>query len=275
MNQEIFRIYQNKMILEPSSFNNDEYYYFYGSDGKIFGIEKNITDNEYKLLKTFYLEKKIQNTNKNTEEIYNYIYNGGTYPFNKKLNFLLYKAKTNHTEINALLKEALNNVIEITIDDVEVIFYDDDQNVNIAELFQTISDDFGYAVNVHVGLKLNKNIQGSFLTHYIGCIINAGYFNKRFSNLIDIVFSRDASKMYSLVKEIKLQILNPVLNKNNNLETLDAFFQNDLNVSKTAKVLYLNRNSLINRLDIISKELGFDVQSFKYAACVLIMINLV
>ncbi len=275
MNQEIFKIYHDKIVLDPVEFNSDKYYYFYGTDGKVFGIDKNISINEYKLIKSFYLEKNLKNLNQKTESIYNYIYEGGNYPFNKKVNFLLYKTKESKDQINNLLKEVLLNVVEFSIDNIEIIFYEDDQNVNIEELFQTMSDDFGYSINVHVGLRLNKNIKGSFLAHYISCIINANYFEKRYSNLIDIVFSNDPTKIYPLIKEIKTYILEPVLNKNNNLETLDAFFKNDLNVSKTAKVLYLNRNSLINRLDVISKEIGIDVQTFKYAACILIMINLV
>ena len=138
-----------------------------------------------------------------------------------------------------------------------------------------MSDDFGCAISVHSGLRINKNVKGSFLAHYISCIINANFFGKTYSNLVDIIFSNDPNKIYPLIKEIKTYVLEPVLKKNNNLETLDAFFKNDLNVSQTAKALYLNRNSLINRLDSVSKEIGIDVQSFKYAACILIMINLV
>lgn len=275
MNQEIFKIYQNKIILEPTEFDNDNYYYFYGTDGKIFGIEKSISENEYKLIKSFYLEKNIKNLNKKTEAIYNYIYEGESYPFNKKVNFLLYKANESKTQINNLLKDVLLNVVEFSIDNVEVIFYEDEQQAELDDLFQTMSDDFGYSINVHSGLRLNKNVKGSFVAHYISCIVNTNFFGKTYSDLIDIIFSNDSSKIYPLIKEIKTYVLDPVLKKNNNLETLDAFFKNDLNVSQTAKALYLNRNSLINRLDTISKEIGIDVQSFKYAACILIMINLV
>ena len=275
MNQQIFKIYQDKIIIEPKEFDNKKYFYFYGTDGKIFGIEKTISENEYKLIKSFYLEKNIQNYSKKAQLINNYIYEDGTYPFNKKVNFLLYKASESKEQINNLLKEVLTNVVEFSIDNVEVIFYEDEQNVEIAELFQTMSDDFGYSISVHSGLRLNKSVKGGFLAHYISCIINANFFGKSYSDLIDIVFSNDPSKIYPLIKEIKTNILDPVLNKNNNLETLDVFFKNDLNVSKTSKILYLNRNSLINRLDTISKEIGIDVQCFKYAACILIMINLV
>lgn len=275
MNQEIFKIYRDKIILEPTEFDNNKYYYFYGTDGKVFGLEKTITDNEYKLIKSFYLEKNFRNVNQKMEAIYKYIYEGSAYPFNKKVNFLLYKANEAKDQINNLLKDVLTNVIEFSIDNIEIIFYEDNQNVEIEELFQTMSDDFGYPISVHAGLRLNKNVNGSFLAHYISCIVSSNFFGKRYSDLIDIVFSNDPTKNYPLIKEIKTYILEPVLNKNNNLETLDGFFKNDLNVSKTAKILYLNRNSLINRLDVISKEIGIDVQSFKYAACILIMINLV
>ena len=228
-----------------------------------------------KLIKSFYLEKNIKNFNKKTESIYNYIYEGGEYPFNKKVSFLLYKSNEFNEQINNLLQDVLLNVVEFSIDNVEIIFYEDEYQINIDELFQTMSDDFGYSISIHSGLRLNNSVKGSFLAHYISCIINSNFFGKTYSDLINIVFSNNPNKIYPLIKEIKTYVLDPVLKKNNNLETLDIFFKNDLNVSQTAKEMYLNRNSLINRLDTISKEIGIDVQSFKYAACILIMVNLI
>ena len=80
-------------------------------------------------------------------------------------------------------------------------------------------------------------------------------------------------KNEELMKELKEVYFNPILNKNNNKNVLDVYFKNDLNVSKSAKDLYLNRNSLINRLESISKEIGYNIQSFKIACIILFIIN--
>ena len=49
------------------------------------------------------------------------------------------------------------------------------------------------------------------------------------------------------------------------LETVQAFFQNDLNLSTTARQLFLHRNTLTYRLDRIHRETGLDVRSFSDA----------
>ena len=50
------------------------------------------------------------------------------------------------------------------------------------------------------------------------------------------------------------------------METVRAFFRNDLNLSTTARQLFIHRNTLIYRLDKIRKETGFDLRCFRDAA---------
>lgn len=49
------------------------------------------------------------------------------------------------------------------------------------------------------------------------------------------------------------------------LATVNAFFENDLNVSETARKMYLHRNTLGYRLDKIQKTTGLDVKKFEDA----------
>lgn len=57
------------------------------------------------------------------------------------------------------------------------------------------------------------------------------------------------------------KMLNPEM-----METIRAFFRNDLNLSTTARELFIHRNTLIYRLDKIRKETGFDLRHFRDAA---------
>ena len=50
------------------------------------------------------------------------------------------------------------------------------------------------------------------------------------------------------------------------IETARAFLENDMNLTTTAKQLYIHRNTLIYRLDKIRKETGFDLRRFRDAA---------
>ena len=49
------------------------------------------------------------------------------------------------------------------------------------------------------------------------------------------------------------------------LETIQAFFQNDLNLSTTARQLYIHRNTLLYRMEKIRKETGLDLRKFEDA----------
>lgn len=269
MYNKLLEIYSDQLINEPTTFTN-EYYYFYGSDGKVFGISKNIGPNEYLLLKSMFLEKQVLYLDVKQESIYKYIYENGHYPFKKRRCFLVLEAKDNNS-LFELLDDVLLDLEVIRINNYDVVFYLDDELVNIKEIFNTISDDFGIMYNVHEGLTINAQIPGNFIAYYLACIKETNILKKGYSNISDLVFSKDNKQIMPLLTEMKKYLIDPVLNKNNNRETLNAFFNNDLNVSKTAKVLYLNRNSLINRLDIISKELGMDVQNFKNAALLLLL----
>ena len=92
------KIYQDKLIEDVTTYSND-YYYFYknNSHKKIFGVNKNITPNEYKLLQEMYIEKKIYTFDKNLQKVYEYLLENNTYPFKHKKM----KLKTNVKNIEA------------------------------------------------------------------------------------------------------------------------------------------------------------------------------
>lgn len=49
------------------------------------------------------------------------------------------------------------------------------------------------------------------------------------------------------------------------MTTLQKFFENNLNVSETARQLYVHRNTLVYRLERMEKELGLDIRKFEDA----------
>ena len=48
-------------------------------------------------------------------------------------------------------------------------------------------------------------------------------------------------------------------------DTAEGFIKCDLNISETAKMLFIHRNTLIYRLDKIKKDTGFDIRNFREA----------
>ena len=47
--------------------------------------------------------------------------------------------------------------------------------------------------------------------------------------------------------------------------TIQKFFDNNLNISETARQLYVHRNTLVYRLERIEKALGLDIRAFEDA----------
>ena len=49
------------------------------------------------------------------------------------------------------------------------------------------------------------------------------------------------------------------------IDTLKAFFQNDLNITQTSKKLYIHRNTLLYRLEKCEKETGLNPKKYSDA----------
>ena len=50
-----------------------------------------------------------------------------------------------------------------------------------------------------------------------------------------------------------------------NLVTIQKFFENNLNISETARQLFVHRNTLVYRLERLEKEIGLDIRKFEDA----------
>ena len=72
----------------------------------------------------------------------------------------------------------------------------------------------------------------------------------------------DACKAY--IKEVFGDAMPPDLDEEM-LTTIKAFFDNGLNISETARQLYVHRNTLIYRLEKIEKTIGLDIRNFENA----------
>lgn len=58
------------------------------------------------------------------------------------------------------------------------------------------------------------------------------------------------------------------------LFTIDMFFKKDLNLSDTARQLYIHRNTLVYRLDKVQRQTGLDLRSFEDAVTFKILMEL-
>lgn len=274
MYERLLKLYKNLIIENPKDFNNENYYYFYNEKNMIFGIEKTITSNEYELIKGMYIEKTFHYNTEMEEKIHKYIFDNSDYPFkNKKYNFMLYKTKAEHELINGLLKDIFNQVEIVKYHDYELVFYQNKSEMNIEELFRTISFDFGKVIYVHQGFNLSVEAKGEDLLKYINALFNTSVtLEKEYSDACTLLYDAEVKDFEDVASFMKKNF-EEVLTNEAYLEVINAFFINDLNISKTAGALYMHRNTLNGKLDTISRQLGLNIQNFKHASAILLLLN--
>ena len=93
---------------------------------------------------------------------------------------------------------------------------------------------------------------------------------QRLEHLTDLIPAGDAE---AFRRELIPPQAEKVLNEET-LETVRVFFQNDLNLSTTARQLFIHRNTLLYRMEKVRKATGLDLRKFEDAAVFRIMMNI-
>lgn len=88
--------------------------------------------------------------------------------------------------------------------------------------------------------------------------------------LTDLIPSDRAGEFYrEVISPQAEKVLNDEI-----LETVRVFFQNDLNLSTTARQLFIHRNTLLYRMEKVRKVTGLDPRKFEDAVVFRIMMNI-
>lgn len=272
------KIYQDKLIEDVTSYSND-YYYFYKSNSnkKLFGVPKTITNNEYELLKEMYIEKKIYTLDKNIQKCYEYLLDDGIYPFkNKKMKMIIYTINENDEEVvYDVLNDVYTSCINVKLYNLNICFLEE-TSTKIVDLFETLAQDLGYNIILHEGLIIHSGYKGTDILSYIKFYHDSVKVNsKEHSDLADMLLFQDYSKHQDLMSAIKTNLFDVLLQDVLIRDIIQVMLKNDLNVSQSAKLLYMNRNSLINKLDSIYKETGLNIQKFTHACVLYFILNLI
>lgn len=281
MYQELFEKYKDKITMITTTeyeYDPKHNYYFYNEIGTIFSVDKNISKKDYLEFKKAYIEKTFHLDNAFEKRLQEYLLENGEYPFKKTQGKFFILKSIDDDQILDLIKDIYKDIYIFKYREYEIVFYFDAFDNNVLDLFKTMSDDFMINFVVHDGLWITKDTKGIDILVYIKGVIK--YINNcsfdKYSDASDIVLSLVNKHADELLFIIKKMVLSRVLDnpKNNNKELLETFFKYDLNVSATAKALYMHRNSLIYRLDMLSYMMGLNIQHFVHASAVLILLNL-
>lgn len=275
MFDNIVNIYKDKVVTKVDQFDIDNYYYFYNEHGKIFGIKRDLSISEYQLLKSIYLEKTFYYNDQVTERFHQYIFEGKSFPFEKFHRGRFFVIDTLQSDVNEqllnLLKDILGEIVILKMNQFQIVFYFDHFDYELKELFNTFSDDLGTDINLHMGPYFQDTTKGEVIAKYIYTYSSLAVLHKQHSTFVDLLMVLPKELFFDVIKIIKEMVLNNIDQDLINL--MKEFFRNNLNVSLTAKLNYLHRNSLINKLDFIYKQTGLNIQVFHEAWAMNLLIN--
>ncbi|MBO7079480.1 MAG: helix-turn-helix domain-containing protein [Bacilli bacterium] len=159
-----------------------------------------------------------------------------------------------------------NNLIIYSLEDDKAY-----KEYNLRNMIELIKIDFNTDIKIFETNIFNTKNIGDF--EILFDIYNKTKA-KDYTNLaiLSQVLYKDKAYINEL-NQIKV-IINKIMNDNNEFVNIsNAMFKNNLNVSRSATDAFMHRNTLINKLDILNKKIGFNIQNFQDAFMLYLFMN--
>lgn len=181
------------------------------------------------------------------------------YPYYKF--FILNTSKYTY-EIIDILKDVIGEAEVVSYEEYSVIFYFNKIDFDFKSLIKTINDDFYTDAHLFESGKIQFGDATEF--HKLLDIYNKAGLNKyTYTSNKNILAYLTSFKEQA--KELAPVLLNKVLKDESLLMLINTMFENDLNISTTAKNTYMHRNTVNYKLEQIKDETGLDIRRFKDA----------
>jgi len=247
--------------LEEKIFLNEDYFLI-DEDNNVLAITKN--KEKLELLKKEYLRKVI-NSYTNLDLIENVFFGQK----NKRKKLLIIDIKDER--ILAILEEMLDNIEVIVFNNKMFIYYDEElEDIELKRIHEALSYDFGIKFKMFACEIIN--IKDSVFLYFL--------WNEYFKNKINDLYSINDlvleinKRNYTLIKLLKKVLLDKILIDQQLISLIKSVIENNLNVSKSASDLYMHRNTVNYKIEYIKKNTGFNIQKFKDAVSLYILLDL-
>ncbi len=195
---------------------------------------------------------------------------------NKKKFFEFYilnidKKDNNYEEIISVFSDAILNPY-ILNGEKHTFVFSTDVNNDMNQLVNAIEEDFGMKFKVFKSNKINVKDIEHLETLKLMYFKYEKMLNSNFITIKDLAQTIIERSLEDL-ENLKPVIISRILNDPKLLEIVDGMFMNDLNVCKTANYVYMHRNTINNKLQVIKEETGLDIQKFKDAVILYALIK--
>lgn len=201
------------------------------------------------------LEKKVSD----------FLLNKASNPFLKKTKIIIFESlEEDQKIIKNILTELFNNIAFYSYKDVWAVFISDKIDYDINSLFITLSADIGYDILVHDGIYINNSTNSSDIIDYLDIYCSANK-ERKYCDLGDLALMVKPEDYFKLLEIISRSNFKYIYKDVMTIDIINALIKNNLNVLQTSKVLYIHRNSVLNKIDLIYKETGLNLQKFTNA----------
>lgn len=124
----------------------------------------------------------------------------------------------------------------------------------------------GYGNRVELLQDISRSYQEAKMALEVGSIFYAEKQNLSYSRLGigRLIYQLPLSLCEMFLKEVFGDDIPDIFDEETTV-TIQKFFENNLNISETARQLYVHRNTLVYRLERIEKAIGLDIRAFEDA----------
>ncbi|MEN1970465.1 helix-turn-helix domain-containing protein [Lentibacillus sp. N15] len=267
---------------DAKSVTTAAYQWFITKENEMIGIRKDeLMNRDLTLLSAFLTpyHVKLPAMSRN-EQLWTKLVHNGDIPATmhhvNNYRFVYFSFPINQLDPSAF-KEAIQAIFtsEIAIlwenDHTGIIVEIDDKGLSYEQIVDVLMSDLYVKIKFYVG-EYHKDLQQA--KSYYNRLLNDA--PAAFSYTKDNVISYMYAIPYLIVDQadhtflqmLAETVLKDILQDAEILETIEAFIQHNLNISVTAKVLYMHRNSLQYRIDKFIEKTGIDIRQFQAAMTV-------
>jgi len=160
------------------------------------------------------------------------------------------------------IKGLLGNNIDIKFDnDIMTIYYSMNEMETVKDGLSALLFEYQYSMIIYMSKPLSAldiEEHHRIIKYYISlAILEDGIYDEH-ELLTKLVLMGHNDYLDKIVYK-------PFINDYSTLDTIKTFIETNMNTSKAASILYMHRNTLINKLDRFVNLTGYDVKKFKDA----------
>lgn len=258
-------------ILDKNNLDYKNFIYFWDDNLDMYALNKETFFQKKIDIKDYYiLDEVFYDTFSKSFFEYMFLDMSLDIPFFKFIILDLKDIADEKKSIITLIEEVLGRVAVLNLKKKIVIFYFNKESFNFKSIIDTINDDFAVVLKVFEGCKIiNKSDFFTIFGFYNTYLNPSSHSYATISDLILTVQEIDHSKL----KILRPIILNKIIDDFQLVNLINSLFDNNLNVTQTASIVYMHRNTINNKIEYIKNETGLNIQNFKEAVSMYLLIK--